>query len=239
MATLKTKYKSWSLISKISFWASIITALSFIIMIAIYIVSNYEQKKKIKEETRRGVLKNRNNKGSDTFYVKMGGISCAWQRGDLESGVVAPIVCNTDSPISIKLANGKIVLSMKFYNIDNEIVGEIVNSEWLLNTNFFKRNYDDYAIEVIDNYDVVVMQIRLEDNKITINGIIHCSNLMFICNEDSMLQLDTNYKIEEMMKQRFGRSLKETYFDYGRKIQRLFDYTGKDWLGKRAKFNQS
>jgi hypothetical protein len=245
MIPKKKQYKAWSLPNKYTFWGVILTLVFGLIgfLVIIFQVQKWssterEQKKRDREDTRKGVLESINKANSEFFKVRIGGFTVNCTKNDLESGInIASLIanCNGDSmPVSIKLLNGKILLNSKFYNLDDEIVGEIIDNNWAVNSNsLFMRNYDDNAIEVIDNYDVVVMQVRMEANSIIINGIVHCGNLIFICNENSSYNLDKSPGAQKHWKEMTGETLKDQYIKNGRKIERIFEYTGENWLGKR------
>jgi hypothetical protein len=241
MILKKKQYKEWTLPNKLTFWGAIIGFICLIIgigQIRSCVMQEKRQKITTKENARTGVIESINTTNSRSFKVRIGGFVVNCTKYDLESGInIASLIanCNGDSmPVSVKLLNGRILLSSKFYNLNDEIVGEIIDNNWVVNSNsLFMRNYDDNAIEVIDNYNVVVMQVRMEENSIIINGIVHCGNLIFICNENSSYNLDKSPGAQKHWKEMTGETLKDQYIKNGRKIKRIFKYSGKSWLGKR------
>jgi hypothetical protein len=197
---------------------------------AITQTSSEETRKKNIEEAKKGTLLGTTGKNINyEFYnIIVGGNINEYSKTDLQSGFDIPSkLINCDGkimPIRIKLVNNRILLSSKFYSFENEIVGEIINNNWQINANvFFKFNYDSNALEVIDNYDIVIIQIVIKDNNIRINGIIPCGNDILICSDENIYDLNKNLQ------------KKDSYIEQGRKIQRIFEYTGEGWLGKRKK----
>ena len=78
-----------------------------------------------------------------------------------------------------------------------------------------------------------IIKIKVKDNRITVNGIVHCGNMMLICNEGSTMQLDMNPLVQNIIEEVTGKTNEQRYLEYGRQIQRLFEYNRNDWLGKR------
>jgi hypothetical protein len=237
----RNQYRKWKLQSKLSFWLGIFSPFGLILAIYIFLYQNHQgsiQKKidlkKELEETSKGKL-DFNERNPKVINIKMGGIGTIVPMEDLRQGInqIRSIRCDKVSPIILKLRDDKLMLSSKFYNFNNEIVGEIEDNEWRLNKNYFKRNYNKSAIEVIDNYDVVVMQVILEKDSILINGVLTCGKNIMICNGDNTLMFSS----ESLKLEQSGMTEKDLYIKEGRKIKRLFEYTGDDWLGKRKVSN--
>jgi hypothetical protein len=226
------RYKNWTLPSKLTLWAFILAIICFVIALnecghrKSNEADNFTRQL---ENARKGVLKINELTTTDLNYlytVCLGSNTLRVSKGSLIEGMDLDncIMCDNAFPITMKLKNGKVFISCKFYNLNNEIVGEIENNEWQLNSNFYKRNYDNNAIEVIDNYDIVIMQVILEGEKIKINGVLHCGNQLLICNGSGVIghPLDPTSETE-----------KSLYLSEARKIKRIFEYTGDNWLGKR------
>ena len=55
------------------------------------------------------------------------------------------------------------------------IIAKIHGNEWVLNpNNYFRRNFDRSSLEVIDEYDIPVLQIEyLDEQRIKIGGIFY------------------------------------------------------------------
>jgi hypothetical protein len=232
------QYKKWSLPSKYAFWGVVIALFFGILQILKCSSDNKENERLRIENTQKGSLESIMGRKYNSYNVRLGGFNMGFSWQNLVSGINISsllMTCNEDSiPLSIRLKNGKIMLSCKFYNLNDEVVGEIMDNNWTLNPNsLFMRNFDDYAIEVIDNYGVIVMQVRVEENNIIINGVVHCSNLVFICNEGSSYNLDKSPGAKKHMIELTGKTFKDAYLEKGREIERIFVYSGDDWIGKR------
>ncbi len=100
---------------------------------------------------------------SDENYLitlKLGGLRCSFKKSQFVNGVLAGSCLSIENsePVKIKYTNGKLLISTKIFDRDQKIVCEIQDNEWTINpNNFYKRNYIDEAIEIIDQYDNVVL----------------------------------------------------------------------------------
>ncbi|MBE9465513.1 hypothetical protein ACFP1I_22245 [Dyadobacter subterraneus] len=124
--------------------------------------------------------------------------------------------------IFIKLRYGKdeLLISMKVLDTSGNVIVEIDDNYWRPNPNFTsKRNYDDFGFEVMDNQGNIAMNIDQIGNDVTVQGILALSNgSVMVASDDGT----TIY-----LKEDFQKQTKKF------KIRQLFEYTGKNYLGKR------
>jgi len=79
------------------------------------------------------------------------------------------------APFSISKDKDGLLISAIIHSIDRKIIAKIQNNEWVLNpNNYFRKNFDRSALEVIDEYDIPVLQVEyIDENRIRIGGIFH------------------------------------------------------------------
>ena len=65
------------------------------------------------------------------------------------------------------------MVSMIMYSLDGKVVAKIIDNNWDLNpNNYFRRNFDKSALEVIDEYLIPIVQVEcLDMNTFKIGGI--------------------------------------------------------------------
>lgn len=89
--------------------------------------------------------------------------------------------------LAVSEKDGEVKLSFKIRNKNGELVAEMVDNEWELNRrNFYKRNFDNSAIEVIDNQGDVIFQIELMHDRIKLQGKLYSKTglgIAFFSNE--------------------------------------------------------
>jgi len=90
-----------------------------------------------------------------------------------EGVVVQPL--GRYAPFSISRDNNGLLISAIVHSLDGKIIAKIQDNEWVLNpNNYFRKNFDRSALEVIDEYDIPVLQIEyLDESRIKIGGIFH------------------------------------------------------------------
>jgi hypothetical protein len=131
-----------------------------------------------------------------------------------------------DFPLSIKLnREGNILVDCNFKDLSGKIVAEMINNEWEINpNNFFKRNYDDHGVEIIDQEGIMKLQIDFIDNdKLKIGGIIKDSRQVHFIS-DAMIESTDN-----------GLINKDKITKLSETIPNMFIYPADKNLGLRAK----
>lgn len=101
-----------------------------------------------------------------------------------------------ENMLTIKRDN-TIKVSAKFRNREGEIVAEMINNEWELNTNnFYKRNYSKNALEVIDNEGRVVFNVIIEENEVILQGIFYGKDGSHLTFADSLGSIVMTYNTD-------------------------------------------
>jgi len=90
-----------------------------------------------------------------------------------EGVVVQPL--GRYAPFSIRRANNGLLISAIVHSLDGKVIAKIQDNEWVLNPdNYFRRNFDRSALEVIDDYDIPILQVEYwDESRIKIGGIFH------------------------------------------------------------------
>lgn len=79
--------------------------------------------------------------------------------------------------LSLKIIEDKLFVSTIIRNESGEIVAELVDSQWVLNKkNFYKRNYNDEVLEVINHKGKAVLQVVNFGDVIHIACIYYCKD---------------------------------------------------------------
>jgi hypothetical protein len=94
-----------------------------------------------------------------------------------------------DYPFQIKLKGRKLLFSVDIKNADNETIATIVDNHWGVNNNkviAHDRNYNSYALEVIDSHLLPVIQIHFTpENKLYVGGLFYVSNGIMLATNDT------------------------------------------------------
>ncbi len=93
-----------------------------------------------------------------------------------EDQILQPFGLNV--PFSLRKNKNGLLISMIIYSLDSKVVAEIRDNKWVVNPNsYFRINFDKSALEVIDEYNIPVLQIvYLNINAVKIGGIFRCEN---------------------------------------------------------------
>ncbi len=74
------------------------------------------------------------------------------------------------SDLLIERIDGRLCFSTKIRDRDGRLVAELVRNDWKVSTTAWDRNYDDNALEVIDPYGNVALQIQVLPDRIRLQG---------------------------------------------------------------------
>ncbi len=81
------------------------------------------------------------------------------------------IVFDKDTSLNVQIEDGQLKISTIVRNREGIIVAELKNNEWMINENqYYDRNYTKDALEVIDSSGDVVLQIRLKEDRVQLQG---------------------------------------------------------------------
>lgn len=90
------------------------------------------------------------------------------------------------SSVYVKVQNGKIFLKAQVSTLDGHILADIVDNQWDINSHnsrYFRRNYNDGAVEVITADGIPVLQVELlDESTIKIGGVFigeKCSEVIY------------------------------------------------------------
>ncbi|MGN7888405.1 hypothetical protein [Dyadobacter sp. 22481] len=103
--------------------------------------------------------------------IKIGNGVGRWFAGAAD-GVIFRI--GDEIGLGVTEKSGNLLVSFIVRDKFGEIVAEMTENEWELNEeNFYKRNYDDTGLEVIDSKGDVIFQIELEKGLIKLQGKLY------------------------------------------------------------------
>ena len=97
----------------------------------------------------------------------------------------------SDYPFQIKLKDSRLLFSVDIKNANNETIATVLDNEWGVNYNkviAHDRNYNSYALEVIDSHLVPVIQIYFTpENKLYAGGVFYLSNGIMLATNDTTI----------------------------------------------------
>ncbi len=125
--------------------------------------------------------------------------------------------------LNLKLKDNELLVSTKLYDFNGNVVTEINENKWAVGSNIFSKNWNEHALEIIDNRGNVALQINLKNDKIIIRGIIPTKVGIMVLTDDDYCMLDYNDK-----------ELSSKLYNYSKKIKRIFEHTGSNYLGSKA-----
>ncbi len=155
----------------------------------------------------------------------------------------ASLQIGNEQPFKIGIQNDKLLINTKVYDINDNLIAEIENNKWRLNKNYAgKFNYDKTGFEVIDNKGNIAMSVDvLTSNTVAIQGIFPIKSALriFIAGSHGFTAVPySNPEVDKKILQTTGKKY-EDFFNQrvsDVKMKQLFEYTGKDYLGRRKKY---
>ncbi|WP_178988472.1 hypothetical protein [Winogradskyella schleiferi] len=180
------------------------------------------------EQRQKGILKLKKSKFKKFEIVYGNNMFLEKSLTELEKGIELG-----DNMLKIKNFSKEFKFSVKFSGDDILISGilhekngtrviELKDGEWALNkASVFSINYDDTAIEIIDNDGYVLLQIEVIKNKIYFKGIFYSNTMAVVFNDGiQSVSLDSE-DFEQNLKSKVST------------ITRIFKHTGENYLGVR------
>lgn len=111
-----------------------------------------------------------------TDFIKKPGFVITYEGGPLSANFpnMNPIWKALDN-ISISRENGKLKVSTVILSSDGTLIAEIKNNEWktAVPPKSWDRNYTDDSLEVKDDRGNIVLQVKLLENRVQMNGIFY------------------------------------------------------------------
>ncbi|MTE25641.1 hypothetical protein [Winogradskyella ouciana] len=179
------------------------------------------------EQRQKGTVKLKRPNSSE-FKCYLASNSVILPSTHLEKGVnMSKIFSNFTLDILVKLSKESVLISTILNDKYGNRIIELKDGNWALNkSNNFSINYDDQALEIIDNKGFVVFQVELILNELTFKGIHYGAEQVYIYNDYGIFII--GYESDD-----FNREFSERAFQ----INRLFEHVGANYLGKRSNYS--
>lgn len=156
---------------KIQVFTAVVIIVGLLSAITYYFITE----RKEKQHALEGLLKPRASYESDEVIVYLGSSFVSIEKANLTKGIMLNPFKGFTMPgeIAIRYSKEGLLVSATIRSPDNKIVASIDRNNWSVNPgNYYRRNYDRSAVEVIDDYGTPVLQAEIFDyNKIRICGI--------------------------------------------------------------------
>src|SRR5262249_43973765 len=120
----------------------------------------------------------------------------------------------------VTLRNGRLLVSIDARSWDGRLAGRLRDNEWQTSNSNFDRNFNDRALEIIDQYGLPVLQVMLETSRtVRVQG--------FLFTPDGVAVVDTG-GIFTMHLPRSMRELEELKEGAGKSVRPWFRYPSKE-----------
>lgn len=176
----------------------------------------------------------------DEFFLELGTGMAVPTKTILEGQVFKRFIPDLKfEPIKIEIKDQQLVLSLKIFDPDGNLIAEVKNNNWRPYRNFYGVfNYDSSGFEVKDNQGNIAVSIDVKtNNRVAIQGVFRSrfkktmviaagKELKFFpfLDREGELDYDSKHQI----------SYNETIDTLVNLINPLFEYFGPDWLHKRV-----
>ena len=108
-----------------------------------------------------------------------------------ELGMVRSPIKNLSKSLTYSISGDGPIISATVRDSRNEIIAVIENNHWTTNpNNVFRRNYDQYGFEVMDNSGVIVLQLdTVGYNEIRVNGVFYTEKECVVITDSGIYSL--------------------------------------------------
>ena len=179
---------------------------------------------------------------ADKLTVFFGGAPGRHYRNHLETGhnleQQQVISVYGEVPFKFRLEKKTLLVSFTARDANRAVMAEVVDNEWGVNMNkSLKRNFDEHAFEVLDEFGNVCCSVYFFDsNTIMIQGVFSVADRLLISTERS-LTLMPNLIHREDMWPAYSKANRtdfmSAYQASASEVKRMFKYVGEDWFGTR------
>ena len=168
------------------------------------------------------------SQSKDNVIIQVGSLHIATPKEYLAKGIIftQEIDLGTSSPVSLKASHGKLSVSAKIFDKSGRIVCEIEDNKWTINpNNYFTKNDDKTALEVIDQEGNVALSVELvNESLIQVYGIFPGENKITFALPNNLIALQSDPVYIRQNNLRNHVSWNEMYNRHARKIPRKFKH---------------
>lgn len=130
------------------------------------IVNHLITREKEREVATEGTVRERYPYEPEEVVVYLGSERFIYDASKIREGIVIKPFDRISLSQEMKITKSEkgLLLSTTIRSADDRIIATVVDNDWAVNPhNYFRRNYDDSAVEVIDDYGTPVLQLELCD----------------------------------------------------------------------------
>lgn len=90
-----------------------------------------------------------------------------------------------DYPITFRKGEDRVLVSAQVTSIDGKVVADIKDNEWEINpNNYFKRTYSELGLEVTDNFNLPILQVKvIDENTVALHGVFISKTTVVVATE--------------------------------------------------------
>lgn len=131
-------------------------------------------------------------------------------------------------PLTFDVINNKLVMSLKVYDLNGDMIVDIINNHWYrYQNNTGKFNYDSRGFEIFDKKGDLVFNVNMfSNNKMKMQGYLIDRNHHFILVGGQQFDVTWNWGEIPNASELF------TIINHN-KIKQIFNYNEKNYIGKR------
>ena len=184
-----------SFVKKESKISRVVGIILIIIALIIAIIDRSIQRQAERKAALSGLIEPKSNKASDANeIIVFFGTNFAKLRGTAftDGRPINPLlpVVGMNYPLVVRLTKEGLLISVEVRSLDKRIVAKLRENEWVINhNNYFQRNYDKSAIEVIDQDGIPVLQVELiNPNSLRLGGV-------FVSDSNIYIVTDKGYRL--------------------------------------------
>lgn len=198
------------------------------VVVSGFLVNFYD--KKIKENEKKksslegSVTPPKVNDLTGYFKVLLGGASISYSMEYIKHNKeLNPLkkAHGVDFPLRITFEETPLI-SGTFKSFDSKVVAILEKNEWKINpNNYFDRNYDNSSLEIIDEYNIPILQVEyINEQTILIKGVFYQDEDLIIVNDSSSIINNGKITFDMILKQ-------------GKTINRMFRYPSSTHFGEK------
>jgi len=143
------------------------------------------------------------------FELHLGSNVFVYNISELNEGINLRNVIDLgfDYPFRIRFDNGTLLISAEVRNQAGDLVAQIVDNSWAVNSNStiaHDKNYNEYAFEVINSNSTPVLQVSIRNfNEVHVGGLFYVPNGRLLIGSSAIIFNPSNYDIKEELKPMF------------------------------------
>jgi len=111
--------------------------------------------------------------------------------------------CGSDYEITFRKGQDRVLVSAEVTSVDGRVVAEIKDNKWIVNrNNYFKKTSTERGLEVVDNYNLPILQVEVVDEStIAMCGVFVSKDMTIVATKKGISVMGGQRSLDQIRKE--------------------------------------